>query len=264
MQKLHAIAICFLFAATANAFAADVYIVAGQSNGWRLGYNADYPGRKDDKKVYYFGMACGARTPPAKLTVINSLHPGVYGYGLADSLRKQTDNEIIILQFCVCGTSINAPVNWYPGDDPAAGKVNDKGLYGSFLNYYADAKRQAEAQELTWNVQGLFWHQGESDSNAPYAADYQRNLANLIVRFRNDLGADLPIIVGHIRQLNESTATINAAIDDIAAADSRVAAVASNDLTFESPTDVHFNLPGCHALGKRLAEAYIELTGKSD
>jgi len=244
-------------------FAADVYIVAGQSNGWRLGYNADYPGRKDEKTVYYFGMACAARTPQAKLTVINSLHDGVYGYGLTDALRKHADNDIIILQFCVCGTSINAPINWYPGDDPMAGKVNNEGLYGSFLKYVTEAKRLATAQDLTWNVKGLFWHQGESDANALHADNYQLNLDHLIYRFRKDLGADLPIVIGHIRQLNASTATINAGIDRIAAAHPRIASVPSSDLTFESATDVHFNLAGCHALGKRLAHAYFELAKKS-
>ncbi len=208
-------------------------------------------------------MACASRTPQAKLTVINSLHEGVYGYGLTDALRKHTDNDIIILQFCVCGTSINAPINWYPGDDPVADKVNDEGLYGSFLKYVAEAKKQATAQDLTWNVKGLFWHQGESDANAPHAGNYQHNLQNLIYRFRKDLGVDLPIVIGHIRQLNESTETINAAIDRIAVANPRIAAVPSSDLTFESATDVHFNLAGCHALGERLAEAYIKLAGTS-
>lgn len=52
MPKLYvAMAACFLLAA--DTFAAYVYIVAGQSNGWRPGYNADYLGREDDKKVYY-------------------------------------------------------------------------------------------------------------------------------------------------------------------------------------------------------------------
>ncbi|MDA7922362.1 hypothetical protein N9B73_11445 [Verrucomicrobiales bacterium] len=57
-------------------------------------------------------------------------------------MREQSDGEIVFIQYCVCGTSLGDEVNWYPGEDPAAGKVNDEGLYGSFSRYLADVRLQ--------------------------------------------------------------------------------------------------------------------------
>jgi hypothetical protein len=249
-----------MLAAPQIAMAIDVYIVAGQSNGWRLSSIAAYPNRTDKHKIYYFPMACGSRPTTAKLQVLDSLHPSAQGKGLAAELLRQADDDIVIFQYCVCGTSLYNKINWYPGDDPAAGELNDEGLYASFLTTLTDARAQAELLGLDWQVKALFWHQGESDAaNMTLAATYETNFRHLVTRLRSDLGEDLPIIAGHVRDLNDAYRTVNAAMDAVAADDQRMVTVSGADLTFESPTDVHFNTPGCHEFGRRLGVAYHTL-----
>ena len=240
---------------TANA--ADVYIVAGQSNGWRLGSIAGIAGEAD-APIHYFGMSCSSRPDTAKLQEIHALHPSSSGTGLAAALRKLSGKEIIFVQYCVCGTSLGDVINWYPGEDPLHGKANDAGLYASFTRYLADARRQIEALGIEWNVRALFWHQGEADVKRS-SAEHEKNLRNLLARFRHDLGPDLPVIAGHIRDLDEGSRGINRALDAVAATDGRMAVVKLDGLPFESPTDVHVKPEGCRTLGERMVEALKEL-----
>lgn len=238
--------------------AADIYIVAGQSNGWRLSSIAGIPGEAS-APIQYFGMACSSRPDKANLTVIEKLHPSTSGTGLAGALRDQSGGEIVFIQYCVCGTSLGDEANWFPGEDPAGGNVNDAGLYGSFTRYLADVRLQLESEGIEWNLAGLFWHQGESDVKRS-SAEHQKNLENLFWRFRKDLGKDLPIVAGHIRNLDEGSRGINLAIDAVAAVDSNMAVVNLDGLPFESATDVHVKPVGCITLGKRMAEALRELS----
>jgi len=239
---------------------ADVYIFAGQSNGWRLssiaGVSGDAPA-----VIHYFGMGCTSRPDTAKMTLIEALHPSSSGTGLAGALRRYSGKEIIFVQYCVCGSSLGDVANWYPGEDPLKGKVNNVGLYGSFTRYLADAKRQVEALGMEWNVKALFWHQGEADVKRN-SDEHEKNLKNLLARFRKDLGGDLPVVAGHIRDLDEGSCGINRALDAVAAADPRMAVVNLEGLPFESPTDVHVKPEGCRVLGERMVEALQKLAGK--
>ena len=236
---------------TSNA--AEIYIVAGQSNGWRLSSIAEGPGEAA-KPIRYFGMGCSTRPDKASMTVIEKLHPSTSGAGLAGALRDGSDTEIVFIQYCVCGTSLGDEVNWYPGEDPAAGKVNDAGLFGSFTKYLADVRAQLEKEGIEWKVDGLFWHQGEADVKRS-SEEHEQNLKNLIFRFRQDLRKDLPIVAGHIRDLDEGSRGINRALDAVAASDPKMAVVNLDGLPFESPTDVHVKPAGCIVLGGRMVEA---------
>ena len=239
------------------ARSADVYIVAGQSNGWRLGSLAGIAGGAP-APIHYFGMSCSSRPDTAQMQIIEALHPSSSGTGLAAALRKHSGKEIIFIQYCVCGTSLGDVVNWYPGDDPLNGKANDAGLYASFTRYLADARRQIESLGIEWNMKGLFWHQGEADIKRS-SAEHEKNLTNLLARFRHDLGAELSVVAGHIRDLDEGSRGINRALDAVAAADRQLAIVKLDGLPFESPTDVHVKPEGCRVLGERMVEALKSL-----
>lgn len=258
MLQVIIIAVLMFITAVDRAAAIDVYIVAGQSNAWRLSYIDEYPGRTDHHKVYYFPMACGSRPKTATLKILHSIHSSIYGAGMAKSLLGYAAADIVVMQYCVCGASLQDKINWYPGDDPANGQVNAEGLYASFLAALKDAQLQTEKQGLKWNVRGLFWHQGESDAQGNAAA-YGANLRKLFGLFRRDLGDSLPIVAGHIRDLDDQHRTVNAALDAIADDDPLVSSVRSSDLEFESATDVHFSVQGCQELGRRMVTAMIQL-----
>jgi len=249
-----------------TAHAVDVYIVAGQSNGWRISSLAEgAEAEAAEHKVYYFGMDCVAEPEKSKLQVLESLSPKKMGYSLAASLRELSGDDIVFVQYCRCGAGVwnKTDKGWYPGDNPQDGKTHDAGLYGKFLKYIAHARRTVEKEhDLAWNVKGLFWHQGESDSRtAP--DDYEQNLKNLLWRFRHDLGKDLPMVAAHIRELDDGDRKINATLDRLAKQDPRMAVVPSNDLKFapdrDGKPDVHFALEGCLELGRRMAKAHAGL-----
>lgn len=252
---------------TQTVSALDVYIVAGQSNGYRISSLSEGdPATPDKQKVYYYGMQCVSEPEQSEFKVLKSLSKQRMGYGLANALRELSNDDIIFIQYCRCGAGVwdKSEKGWYPGDDPANGKVHNSGLYGKFLKYLAHAKQSAEKDYgLTWNVKGLFWHQGESDSRLP-AEQYEASLLRLFWRFRNDINPKLPIVAGHIRELNDGRKAINRALDKIAAKDSLLVVVPSNDLEFgadrDGKPDVHFALPGCEKLGQRMAAAFTKLT----
>lgn len=257
MKPLLILLTAALLASAAHAKEADIYIVAGQSNGWRLSAIGPGPG-SETKAIHYFGMGCTTRPGAPTYTFIERLHPGVSGAGLASALLEYSQKEIVFIQYCVCGSSLNDAINWYPGDDPANGETNDDGLYGSFTRYLSEVRRQVEALGIEWKVDGLFWHQGEADVKID-PERHQRNLANLFLRFRKDLGVDLPIVAGHIRDLDEGSRGINRALDALDAADPRFAVVTLDGLEYESPTDVHIKPASCIVLGRQLAEALRRL-----
>jgi len=259
-------ALLIMLGSVQSALALDVYIVAGQSNGWRISHLA--AGKKeqpDAHRVYYYGMKCVSEPDRSEIQIFDSLDRGTMGFALADQLRQLSDDDIIFIQFCRCGAGLwNKKVNgWYPGDDPQNGQTHDTALYGKFLKYLRHARRSATEQHgLKWNVCGLFWHQGEGDSGRDAAA-YERDLRNLFWRFRHDLGEELPIVAAHIRQLDEGDRGVNQVLDRLAGADERLAVVPSGDLKFEpdrnGKPNVHFALEGCHELGRRMAAAHRKL-----
>ena len=249
-----------------EAFAIDVYIVAGQSNGWRISHLRQKSGGAGGQKVHYFGMKCVSEPiRPDVEPVLTALDHSTMGAGLAEGLLDLSNNDVVFVQYCRCGAGLwnRAANGWWPGGDPPAGKVHNDGLYGSFLKYVTHCRQVIEQQRgLDWELKGLCWHQGESDSNRP-VADYGRDLEHLFWRFRHDLGEALPIVVGHIRELNDGDRAVNMLFDRLASADPLLAAVPTRDLPFapdrDGIPDVHISREGCHELGRRMALALAEI-----
>ena len=253
--------ILLLTACSLKVHATDVYIILGQSNGWRISSISNFPGPSDSNSIHYFPMKCTSRPETTELTTITSVHPSCQGRGIAEELLKLSGEDIIIVQYCVCGSSLHAEVNWYPGEDPKAGRVNNSGLYGKFLKYLANARSQAEAAGHEWKIKAAFWHQGEADSNQ-HAIAYERNFRHLLLRLRSDLRKDLPVIAGKIRELSEPAKAVNRALDNVATSDNKLAVVPVNDLPGQTPTDVHFNTEGCQMLGRRMVKAYAKMVSR--
>lgn len=242
--------------------AIDVYIVAAQSNGWNISKLRANPksDKPDQHKVYYYGMKCVSEPNSSSFQVLKNLDKNYGGYGLANALREQSQDDIVFIQYCRCGAPIHqtdARMSWYPGDDPKNGKVFNEGLYNLFTVYLEHAKEELKNKyNKDWNFKGLFWHQGESEAHVVETVEkYPQNLKNLITRFRMDLGPQLKIVAAHIRELKENDRQINKVLDQVSQSDPNFTVVQSNDLTFRSEKDVHFNEKGAINLGKRMAKA---------
>lgn len=256
----------FLYILTfSQLYAIDVYIVAGQSNGWNISkLRADPKSDQPDQfKVYYYGMKCVSEPSSSSFKLLKNLDKNYGGYGLANALREHAQDDIVFIQYCRCGAPIHktdARMSWYPGDDPQNGQIFNEGLYNLFTVYLEHAKEELKNKyNKNWNFKGLFWHQGESESNSAKTIEkYPQNLKNLITRFRMDLGPQLKIVAAHIRELKENDRQINRILDQVSKADPNFAVVQSNDLTFRSEKDVHFNEKGAINLGKRMAKAMVK------
>ncbi len=240
--------------------AADVYIVAGQSNGWRLS-SLSQGGAPSGPAVHYFGMDCVSEPDFSQLKTLTALNPANMGSGLAEALRKGSGKDIVFVQYCRCGAPVTAKAanSWFPGEDPANGQVFEGGLLPRFEKYIRSAREQVEMAAQTWEVKGLIWHQGESDVASDKAV-FERDLRRVFDRFRTVFGRELPIVAGHIRDLGERQKEVNGVLDKLAAEDPLLATVPLEGITFE-PDDaagkpnVHINAPGCHKLGADLARA---------
>jgi len=249
--------------------AADVYVVTGQSNGYRLSSLAQgttpIPG---GHKIYYYGMECVSEPESSVFQVLTGLNPNSMGTELALRLVEQSDDDIILIQYCRCGAPLTklGPTSWYPGLDPKTSAPYAEGLYPKFINYIASAKKAAEETlQLTWEMKGLFWHQGESDVAEPNATAHKEMLATLFSRFRRDLREDLPIVCGEIRPLNDGAQRINSGMAELADSDPLTSLAVTSDIESPSvptnPGDVHFRLEACQEIGRRFATALGRLNG---
>tara|TARA_R110002072_G_scaffold273219_4_gene433818 strand:+ start:8053 stop:10380 length:2328 start_codon:yes stop_codon:yes gene_type:complete len=247
----------------------DVYVVAGQSNGFRLSSlaqgNKPIPG---GHKIYYYGMECVSEPVRSTFKVLTGLHPGSMGTELALRLVEQSAGDIIFIQYCRCGAPLTTKtaISWFPGAAPADGELFDGGLYPKFQSYIAHARQSAaQDHQLSWRIKGLFWHQGESDASPALASGHQKALQNLFWRFRQDLGQDLQIICGEIRPLTVGARVINAGMAALAEADPRTSLVVTSNIEMPSnpsrPGDVHFGLPACREIGQRFARELGRLNG---
>ena len=268
----------FLFLAAAMllpAQAIDTYIVAGQSNGWRLSQLSGDPDAEssDSPRVHYFGMKCVSEPDESIMVTLNSLNPQAKGTGLAQALLDKSGGEdIVLIQYCRCGAPVTGETinSWWPGENPGMGETFDEGLFALFETYLTKARAQVQS-ELGGDleIKGLFWHQGESNESTDPAL-FRRTMRNVFGRFRDITdNPKLPIVAGHIRELSEGRAKVNAVLSQIASRDANLTVVPLSNLEFEPDKDgrpdVHIATAGCHELGRQMAGAMEQLhsAGKS-
>lgn len=130
-----------------------------------------------------------------------------------------------------------------------------------------DALRRAKHALQSGTLQGILWHQGESDATRELAPAYAAKLHDLIGRFRAELRApDVPFIVGQLGQFaespwNEYKLQVDKAHRDLPRKVHRTAFVSSAGLAHKGDK-VHFDAASYRLLGQRYAKAYLELGRK--
>jgi hypothetical protein len=176
------------------------------------------------------------------------------GKSFASVIADADTNVTIGLIPAACGGS---PISsWKPG-----------AYYdGTKSHPYDDAIQRARQAMKQGTLEGILWHQGESDWTAELAPVYQGKLEALIVRFRTDLGdSNLPVMIGQLGQFKEVewtqyTHMVNDAQVAVAKKVARVAFVSSDELTCRSD-HIHFDARSQREFGKRYAAAYLKLVG---
>jgi hypothetical protein len=128
---------------------------------------------------------------------------------------------------------------------------------------YEAALRRARAAMKEGVIQGVLWHQGESDSGkAETAQAYAKNLDAMIAALRKDLDQPtLPVIVGQLGEFYREGANVTAVNDALQTLPKRVphaAFIPSRGLGHKGD-QVHFDAPAYREFGRRYAAAMLQL-----
>ena len=130
---------------------------------------------------------------------------------------------------------------------------------------YEQALARARVAAGTGTLQGVLWHQGETDSDKPDTAEtYETRLAQMFADLRHDLGRpDLPIVVGQLgefvaKEKHPHVDTVRAALARIPAAVPRVGFADSAGLGHKGDA-LHFDASASRELGRRFASAMLAL-----
>ena len=254
-----------------------VFLVAGQSNA----VGADTHASEIDQ----FPPFVGAGAPQADVVLWYELNgPNGYDSGgwipmqpatqsgafgpeltFAREVAGETASPVAIIKSASGGTTL--AVDWDPGN-PAGQQ-----LYASTLALVQTALADLTNRGITWELEGVLWHQGENDMlDSVYVTQYEARLANLIAQLRADLGyPELKWFVGEtsfkcIWGLDywDHMPILKAAQLAVAEADPRVTFVRSSHLAFKVTAGgphYHFGTEGMLQLGEAYAKAYFASTG---
>ena len=141
---------------------------------------------------------------------------------------------------------------------------------------YGDAIRHTEAAMQVGTLEGVLWHQGESDTVEQTRTDaYENRLHRLIEDVRKDLGnPQLPFIVGNLAEFYgtgqdhkapDRVARITKIKEILRSLPKKVPHTGFVESTGCSPAaraKVHFDRKSCVLLGKRYAKVYADLFAK--
>jgi hypothetical protein len=228
-----------------------LFLLAGQSNMAGRGEVAE-----EDRKIHPRVLALareGAWVPAVDPIHFDKPAAGVgpgksFGVFVADSDPKIT----VGLVPAACGGS---PISaWEPG-----------AYFSQTSSHpYDDALQRARTAMKDGTLKGILWHQGESDSEAALAPEYQARLERLIARFRHDLGVpDLPFLIGQLGQFEKAPWAapknmVDAGHRALAGKLTNVVFVKSDGLTPRSD-NIHFDAMSQREFGKRYAAGYLKM-----
>ncbi|MCM2370122.1 sialate O-acetylesterase [Aporhodopirellula aestuarii] len=245
----------------------DVYLLAGQSNmdgrGAASELTAQQSATSDTAIIFY-------RNPPYSSDGWKRLEPGYsvppkfkgelpsskFGpeIGFASAMSEaHPDRQIALIKGSKGGTSLRK--DWAPGEK---GKPETQGpRYRDFLETIQQATSQLTDEGHTYQLRGMLWHQGESDSKSSEKT-YRERLESLISRIREDTGvADLPVVVGEVFD-NGKRDSVRAAIKTVGTSGPNLGLVSSNGTTtWDDGT--HFDAKSQWLLGQRFAQAMLRL-----
>lgn len=175
----------------------------------------------------------------------------------AHRLAKTYPNHTIaISKTSAGGTKLHT--QWVPG----------KGMYERFIRNFRNASAQLKDSGLDYEVAGMLWMQGESDSETvEMAGAYEENLKLLIADVRKQTGnAKLPFVMGRISSSLlkktpwnfDQARTVQAAQEAVAAQDEQVHLINTDKLGTRKD-NTHFDTKAQLSLGGQMAGIMIRV-----
>jgi len=222
----------------------QTFLLIGQSNMAGRGELDRVPPIVDDRIQMFRGGNWQNAVEP-----LHDDRPDLAGAGLAmsfaDELLKSEPAQIIGLIPCAVGfTKID---QWLPGTV----------LYRRAFNAVRESGQQ---------LNGILWHQGESDSDNEETANcYRERFIALVQTLRRDLDMPgLPVISGELGDFINAgigypfSRQVSAVLHDLTATLSNYAFVSAAGLS-ATADGLHFNAPSLREFGRRYAQAYKQL-----
>ncbi len=249
---------------------AKVFILSGQSNMSGGGHVSKEgfqfePAVADKVRIWDATAEWGKRGIPGKWATLNELqaiktearmHMIGPEFGFAKAMTElYPAEEIHFIKVSRGGTAIDL---WLPD---AKGKKNE------LTKLLANMKTALENIEGDYEIMGMLWMQGESDSKTQADAEaYQKKLEQLVALMRKETAKpDLPFVIGRLStRILESpkfkmpfVKTIQSAQEAVANNDKNAYVINTDDLSQRDDL-VHFDQEGQMGLGKRFGEAMIK------
>jgi hypothetical protein len=240
----------------------QVYLLAGQSNmdgaGEVISLPADLRVAQEDVWIYWSGIPTWrGLVPSSNWTTGWGTYFGpevTFGRTLADA---SDGTQIALIKHAVGGTALSD--FWYPGEsaeDPSRGAG-----YTQFTDTVTAALSDLEALELTPEIAGMIWMQGESDAfDVASAEAYQSRMTAFIRRVREDVATpSLPFSMGLIdcESMCPYRDTIRAAQTAVASADLWVSTIETDDVGSYVHDPIHYHGIGQRVMGQRFAQALL-------
>ena len=168
-------------------------------------------------------------------------------------LDADPNRKLALIKGSRGGTSLRK--DWSPGE---VGKPETQGdCYRHFVESIRLATDALKKEGHRFQIRGLLWHQGESDSKSS-AETYQKQLIEFINRIRVEIGVDdLPVVVGEVFD-NGNRDNVRAALRALGTSGPRLGLVPSEGTTtWDEGT--HFDAPSQILLGQRYAKAMLQI-----
>lgn len=180
--------------------------------------------------------------------------------GFARELRVREGRPLAVVKVAFSGTGMRT--DWNPADSGAAGAC-----YRALVEETREAMAAAARRGVTLRPRALLWVQGESDSNAKDSALYEGALSTMIRQLREDLAvpglqALLAVNIHFGNDKNPFVAKVVEAQKAIAAKDALAVYVDTEGAETLKPSQTHFTAAGTLEVGKRFAEALLELESR--
>lgn len=248
-----------------------VIIVAGQSNADGRAESSEISKEENlDFSNFYFyhGNASGnahESCPANELITLKpgsgSLHKGKNHFGIemgmAMSLRDKFPGEkFFIIKYAKGGSSLFTDWNLEKGPHLAR-----------FRKTVEEGLKAIEAKGYAPEIRAFTWHQGESDSKAQRAEQYEEKLKLFLKQMVSDLNSTMAIAIGQIntgQKLDQTYAIqVMKAQENAAASFRKSVLIKSEGLSLKND-QMHFNTEGMIELGKRYGSALLPFLGKRE
>ncbi len=187
---------------------------------------------------------------PDRAIFTGDFHSGVsLGASFADDISRTLGWRVGLIPCADGGTRL---AQWMPGEI-----------------LFDHAVMMAGLAARTAKLEGILWHQGESDCGSDEDVDaYAEKFTQMITALRAALGGDLPLLIGELSErtgerwnMRERAPRMNGVLKKLASDLPNAAFVPAADLALK-PDELHFNAASLRELGSRYARAYMDLMKK--